>query len=145
MPKDSIEARLEAVERALTDGETPVANLEDAATLRSGLVETNERLDDLEERVAELEAATQAIRGYVGNVRQVNEDVERRADAALAKAEALADRVAAVETDRTDSDLDSISGGAGPSRGSASPGDTRANGEGDEPLSELLERVRESL
>jgi hypothetical protein len=51
----------------------------------------------VEKRVAELEAATQALRGYVGNVRSVNERVEERADAALARAEELDGRVTALE------------------------------------------------
>lgn len=72
--RDSVERRLEAVERALAD-EQPL--------------ERTDRLDDFEDRVAELEAAVQAIRGYVGEVRAINEDVERRADRALRKAEAL--------------------------------------------------------
>lgn len=47
----------------------------------------------LENRVAELEAATQALRGYAGSVRRINRDVEQRADRALATAERLERRL----------------------------------------------------
>lgn len=47
------------------------------------------RVDALETEVTELRAAVQAVRGYVGNVRAVNREVERRADAALAKVESF--------------------------------------------------------
>lgn len=77
-----MERRLEAVERALAE-EEPVSR--------------TDRLDDLETRVAELEAAVQALRGYVGSVRAINEDVERRADRALRKAESV-ERHVALET-----------------------------------------------
>lgn len=72
--RDSLQRRLEAVERALSEEEP---------------LERADRLDELEARVAELEAAVQALRGYVGSVRAVNEDVESRADRALRKAAAL--------------------------------------------------------
>ena len=38
-------------------------------------------------------SATQALRGYVGSIRAVNEDVEQRADAALATVERLESRL----------------------------------------------------
>lgn len=51
----------------------------------------------LADRVAELEAAVQALRGYAGSVRAVNDRVEERADAAVATAEDCRDRLAALE------------------------------------------------
>lgn len=72
--RDSVERRLAAVERALAEDEP---------------LERTDRLDDIEGRVAELEAAVQALRGYVGSVRAVNRDVERRADRAFRKARAV--------------------------------------------------------
>ncbi len=81
--RDSLSRRLDAVERALSEEEP---------------LERADRLDDLETRVAELEAAVQAIRGYVGEVRAVNEDVERRADRALRKAEAVERNVGVTRT-----------------------------------------------
>ena len=50
-------------------------------------------IESLESRVAELEAATEALRGYAGSVRSVNRAVERRADRALATAEELRRRL----------------------------------------------------
>lgn len=175
MTDDTLEARLEAVERALTDGETAVAELDDAAALNTELAAANERLDDLENRLTEVEAATQALRGYVGNVRHVNEEVERRADAALATVESLEDRVAAVEGNPPDPDRasptpeapgragstgsnapggsagsarstrSSRSGGADTSSRSIDAGSAPHNGRGEDTLAELVERVRESL
>jgi chromosome segregation ATPase len=72
--RESIERRLAAVERALADEEP---------------FEYTDRLDDIEGRVTELEAAVQALRGYVGSVRAVNEDVEQRADLAVRKVSVL--------------------------------------------------------
>jgi hypothetical protein len=85
--RDAVERRLEAVERALSEEEP---------------LERTDRLDDLEDRVAELEAAVQAVRGYAGEVRAINEDVERRADRALRKARAL-ERHVGPDPDRSDS------------------------------------------
>jgi hypothetical protein len=51
----------------------------------------------LEDRVAELEAAVQALRGYAGSVRAVNDRVEERADAAVATADDCRERVVALE------------------------------------------------
>jgi len=51
----------------------------------------------LADRVAELEAAVQALRGYAGSVRAVNDRVEERADAAVATVEDCRERVAALE------------------------------------------------
>jgi hypothetical protein len=89
MDGDDVEARLDAVERALADGDTDLAAVADAADRQRELDELRDRIDELEAEVTELAASVQAVRGYVGNVRTVNRDVERRADAALAKAEAL--------------------------------------------------------
>lgn len=84
---DQLEKRLTAVERALTDGDHDLEALATDAAVgdRVGTVESD--VETLRERVAELEAATQALRGYVGNVRAVNEEVRERADLALETAE----------------------------------------------------------
>jgi hypothetical protein len=94
MPEDPLEQRVAAVERAL--GETPTTQ---APTDHDDL---RKRLADVEDDVAELEAAVQAVRGYVGGVKHVNDDVEQRADAALAKAEALEHAFEADRRDTTD-------------------------------------------
>lgn len=87
MDDHSVHERLRALERTLTDGR-PVADLADEAAVADRLDELEGRLDELEDRLDGLDAATQALRGYVGNVRAVNRDVERRADAAHAAADA---------------------------------------------------------
>ena len=84
-----LDARLDAVERALTDDGTDLADVRDAAALSTAVDDLEARVADLEATVEELDAAVQAVRGYAGNVRAVNREVERRASAALAKAEAL--------------------------------------------------------
>jgi chromosome segregation ATPase len=98
---ETLDERLRAVERALTDDDSDLTDLRDAAELTREVERLAGRLDDAEERLADLDAATQALRGYVGNVRAVNESVERRADAALAKAESVEtqlDEAQSVET-----------------------------------------------
>lgn len=86
---DSLEARLSAVERTLTDGDTPVAKLEETERVHQRLDTVEQTLEDLADRVSELEAASRALRGYAGGIQAVNEDVERRADLALAKVETI--------------------------------------------------------
>lgn len=86
---ERLDERVRAIERALTDGDATLPELESRADLLDRIDELGERTAALERRLDELDAATQAIRGYVGNVRSVNRDVERRADAALAAVEAL--------------------------------------------------------
>lgn len=83
---DRIHERLRAVERALTGDDRSVAELHDDAAAATKRETLDDRLSDLETRIEELEAATQAVRGYVGSIRAVNREVERRADLALARA-----------------------------------------------------------
>lgn len=86
---DDLRTRLAAVERACSDGaDVGPADLADATEAAAELKHASGRLDELEDRVAELESATQALRGYVGSIRAVNERVERRADRALAASRA---------------------------------------------------------
>jgi hypothetical protein len=108
---DALAARLDAVERAVTDDEateftletsetatdsrppstgsesSPVAESPRAAESRANASE--DRVATLEDRVATLEADLAALRGLVGGVRERDESVERRADIALAKVERL--------------------------------------------------------
>lgn len=87
----TVDARLRAVERAVAGTDGPVTDIADGAAATAERERLAERLDAVEERVAELEAATQAVRGYAGAIRAVNREVERRADLALARATAARD------------------------------------------------------
>ncbi|WP_236044586.1 DUF7310 family coiled-coil domain-containing protein [Haloarcula nitratireducens] len=86
---ETLEERVRTVERAVTDGDREFPEATDLADLQARVEAVEQRLGELDDRASELEAATQALRGYVGNVRSVNQDVERRADAALAAVEEL--------------------------------------------------------
>lgn len=73
MEEETLEARLSAVERAVTDEESTPHR-----------ADVPDRLDEIETRLRDLEAATQALRGFVGEVRTRDDRAERRADAPLA-------------------------------------------------------------
>jgi len=129
MSTSDLAERLDAVERALTDGDADLTDLRDAATVAEDIARLEERVADLETTVEELDAAVEAVRGYAGNVRAVNRDVERRASAALAKAEALEETVETRPTTGTagNTDARSVDGAPGaPSRhrGSRQSGST---------------------
>lgn len=89
---ETLSERLAAVERAVTGGKEDHTSPEEPAALKNELDSLDQRVRSIEERVADLEAATQAVRGYVGSVRAVNEEVEARADAALAGVQAIEHR-----------------------------------------------------
>ncbi|MFD1634805.1 DUF7310 family coiled-coil domain-containing protein [Haloplanus ruber] len=87
---DTLEQRVDALERALTDGRTAdVDGLSEAAELAERLDELEATVETIDDRVAELEAGVQALRGFVGGVDAVDEAVERRANAAIARVERL--------------------------------------------------------
>ncbi|KPN30727.1 hypothetical protein SY89_01465 [Halolamina pelagica] len=91
---DTLERRLAAVERAI--GGEPTADGADRCLgdlPRDDDDELERRLSTLEARVDELDAAVQAIRGFLGGVSAVNESVERRADAAVAAVDRLERRL----------------------------------------------------
>jgi len=140
---DSLEARVAAVERALTDGD-PVADLSDAAELRRQLDAVTDDLDTLAERVDALEATVQSLHGYVGEIEHVNERVERRADAARAAVERL-DEQHARRPDRVRPATDHVS----PTDGDTPPSsvgqavDRPAETDGD--AESLLDRLRSPL
>jgi uncharacterized coiled-coil protein SlyX len=108
---DALDDRLRAVERALDGSDDRTASVtttpDESSTphrTASRHARDDDRLDELESRlhavettVADLEAAVQALRGYAGEVRSVDERVEERADAALAAVETLEDRVDELE------------------------------------------------
>lgn len=87
--EETLNRRLRAVERSLSNGDHQAEPMRDAGHLAERITALESQLGDAEDRIAELEAVTQALRGYVGNVRSVNEDVEQRAEAALAAVERL--------------------------------------------------------
>ena len=96
---ETLSERLRTVERAVTEGDHTFPEVDDIAELTERLEAVEQRLDELDERTTELEGATQALRGYVGNVRSVNERVEGRADTALAATERLERRLDALSDD----------------------------------------------
>ncbi|UIP01156.1 hypothetical protein Hbl1158_07360 [Halobaculum sp. CBA1158] len=97
-----IHARVDAIERAVCGDAGDLTDLSRATEATARLDEVEGRLDAAEDTVADLEAAVEAIRGYVGAIRAVNERVERRADRALAATERL--REDAAVNDPTASD-----------------------------------------
>ncbi len=88
-----LDERLRAVERALTGTDRDLTAIADAGEVTDCIEELDERLSAVETQVTELEAAVQAIRGYVGSVRAVNREVEGRSDTALATARAVERRL----------------------------------------------------
>jgi outer membrane murein-binding lipoprotein Lpp len=94
---DDLRDRVAALERALSDGQGDLTALAEGAATAERVTELETEVETLREEVDELAAATQALRGYVGNVRSVNESVEERADAAVAAVESLESRVDRLE------------------------------------------------
>ena len=86
---EALDERVRAIERTLTDGDVTLPEIESGADLAERVDELESRTEGVERRLDELDAATQALRGYVGSVRSVNREVERRADAALAAVESM--------------------------------------------------------
>ena len=52
---------------------------------------------DLETRIGELEAAIRALEAYVGHIERIDDDLEQRANAALAGVEDLESRIQSLE------------------------------------------------
>jgi len=91
--RERLDRRLGAVERAISGDDGDLDALASAGDLARRIEELESELEAAEDRISELEAATQALRGYVGSIRSVNEDVEQRADAAIAAVDRLEDRL----------------------------------------------------
>lgn len=81
-------ARLDAIECRL-----------DAAYPEPPDVPDPDRIDALAERLADVEGALEAVEGYVGEIERVDDELERRADAALAATETIEDRLADLDAD----------------------------------------------
>ena len=101
---ETLSERVDAVERAVTEDEQTLPEASTVAELAPRVDDIEDRQANIEERVTELEAATQALRGYVGSVKSVNEDVEQRADAALAAVDRLEDRIESTQTPSENTD-----------------------------------------
>jgi chromosome segregation ATPase len=131
MDADSLTDRLAAVERAVTDGEADTRDLASAAEASERLDAVDADVAALDDRLTDLEAEVQALRGYLGGVDAVDESVERRADAALAAVERLEAQLAddpALTVERLDHD----------------PVEPVDDADGDDSTS-LVERIRDAL
>src|SRR6056297_1500984 len=104
---DAVEERLRAVERAVADGDTEI----DGAPLGDPTGELASRIDELESTTTELESGLQAVRGYVGQVKSVDDEIEQRADAAAAAVDDVEERVAALERRLDGGDADATGAG----------------------------------
>lgn len=91
--RERLDRRLGAVERAISGDDRDLEALASTGDLARRVEALEEELEAAEDRISELEAATQALRGYVGSIRSVNEDVEQRADAAIAAVDRLEGRL----------------------------------------------------
>ncbi|MEF8856145.1 MAG: hypothetical protein V5A16_01850 [Haloplanus sp.] len=89
--------RVEALERAVTDGHA-ADGLPDAGRIATRVDDLEAAVEEMSDRIAELEAAVQALRGFAGGVRAVDESVERRANAAIARVDRLEAELERIDT-----------------------------------------------
>lgn len=94
---DRLEERLTAVERTVVDGDYELEELAEVGEIADDLDRLDSRFDDVEERLAELEATVQSMGGFVSNVESVNEGVEQQAAAAVAAVDRLERRLDGIE------------------------------------------------
>lgn len=161
---DALAARLDAVERAVATDDRDSLSTDSTVSERDGrrtadAGEPRDReaddgrdaeLEALRERVATLEAELDAVRGLLDGVRAVDDSVERRADAALAKAERLESSMAAdsdlvverVRVDELDDDPSAGGNDAPPAEAKRAPEGEKT--ETDEETS-LAARLREAF
>lgn len=150
MSDDDLAERLRAVERAVTDGDTAVSDLSDAAAVHDRLDGVEADLAELTERLDALDATVQSLHGYVGDLEAVNERVQRRADAAREAVERLEEQQARPSRATRDA---AHAGRAGADETKGASRRDRASGAGApdfdsgraEDDDSLLDRVRESL
>jgi hypothetical protein len=113
--------RVDALERAVTDGHGE-DGLPDAARTAARVDDLEATVEEMDDRLAELEAAVQALRGFAGGIRAIDDAVERRANAAIARVDRLeadlartdAARPTDTETDRNCRDSDGTAVDAAP-------------------------------
>lgn len=144
---ERIEQRLAAVERTVTGDDFDLEELRQLSEFVDELEAVRDRLDDLAERVADVEGDVEALGGYASEVESVNTDVERQAYAAYATVDRLEDRIDEVETrlgtieatDDSGSPTDGRSGtatgdaAASPTSGPADDGPSRSRHEASDP------------
>lgn len=82
----TLEDRLAAVERTLTDDEHAPADLSAPAALETRIETVESRLDDIESRLADAEGTVAALRGHADDGRSVDRETEQVAQRALATA-----------------------------------------------------------
>jgi chromosome segregation ATPase len=118
MSDDELSARVRAVERALTDGDT-IPDFADAADVERRLDELESEMETLADRVDALDATVQSLHGYVGDLEHVNDRVERRADAARAAVERLEGRQTTPGASHEHTERDSTPVNSTPSEGTS--------------------------
>ncbi|GAA0282869.1 DUF7310 family coiled-coil domain-containing protein [Halobacterium noricense] len=150
MSDDDLAERLRAVERVVTDADTAVSDLSDAAAVHDRLDSIEADLAELAERLDALDATVQSLHGYVGDLEAVNERVQRRADAAREAVERLEEQQS--QPSRTTRDTAHDERVAADKTGDAArrdrPNSANAptlDAERSEDADSLLDRVRESL
>lgn len=94
---DQLEQRVEAVENAVTGGESEFEDVKQMAELTAEVESMATRLEKIERRLAAVEGATESLEGYVGNVRSVNRETEKQADAAVAAVDRLESKLETFE------------------------------------------------
>lgn len=134
---ERLEDRLTAVERTVIDGDHEFDDLDDLATLADAIDRIDQNLADLESRVADLEARSESIQGYITNVDSINEDVAKQAASAVAATESLQERVEKLEQKATqEENVDKYRPMAGSNGGS--PTQLSDDGEIGETVDELV-------
>jgi len=93
--------RVDALERAVTDGHAD-SGLPDAARMAARVDDLESTVEALDDRLVELETAVQALRGFVGGVEAVDEAVEQRANAAIARVDRLESELERANTGASD-------------------------------------------
>ncbi|MFC6756487.1 MULTISPECIES: DUF7310 family coiled-coil domain-containing protein [Haloarcula] len=94
---EQLEQRVEAVENAVTHGKTEFEDIKEVAELTAELESMAKKLEKMEQRLAAVEGATQSLEGYVGNVKSVNSETEKQADAAVAAVDRLESKIETFE------------------------------------------------